>query len=518
MDRHRIYLRRRRSQNNQNMTFYNWLLNNLFKITTAICVISCIVLTIIKVVFSLSYLPDISGSETTTIFPIQFNSGESPMYSDPETAPFRFTQYTPIYLVIATFFFELTGWLPTDVHKVFVVNRFLSIGFTFLTVFMVAFVLTKVSGRKLVVGVLSACVVFQILSFWILTSSRPDSLIVLLTASYVGAVYKATTSRKGDLWFILAIFIAVSAFFVKQSGTIHALALAGFCIYQNQWKLLMKITLAGICFFGMYLLILPTESMSVFFDNIVGGVKNSISWDWFYDWTLERFLFQFAPLIACNFIISIYSLANDRSDLYRFLAISSILFFVFATATAFKIGAGVGYYQDYMILVVMQTALFFTEPVRISWFAPGFLKALVACYFSIVSIHCTLYIYTTYSNQPIELYTHQYSKEKVVADYIVKEKKLARNEWVYVSHADHFQGLYLKHFLFKNILIPFPDIVYLANKNGTFNFKKFGDMVKNNEIRFVVTKKGNAPENILGYKFPSLRKVKTIEEYDIYEN
>ncbi|MCF0056279.1 hypothetical protein [Dyadobacter sp. CY356] len=491
---------------------------NLFKIAAGISLLSCVVLVIVKVYFSMTFLPDMSGSEASTIFPIQFLTDNRPIYTDPENAPFRFTQYTPIYFFITSFCLKLNGWLPEDVHKVFVSNRFISITLTVLTSLVVAYILTKLTKRKKMVGILIACFVFQVLGLWILTSSRPDSLIVLLTALYVCAIFKGITSAsQSDLWYILAIFISVSAFFVKQSGTIHAIALGIFCIYQYQWKLLAKLILSGLVFFGLYLLVLPINTIPVFFSNIVGGVENSVSWNWFYDWTLKRFLLQFAPLIICNFIVTFHTLTHKESVFYRFLAIASSMFFLFATATAFKVGAGVGYYQDYLILAVIQITLFFTEPERKNLFQPKILRAMLASYLIIVAIHCTLFVYMTYQIQPHSLYTHQYFTEREVANFLVNEKNLIDKEWVYVCDADNYQGVYLKHFLFKNILLPFTDVVYLADKNKTFDFRNFENMVSENKIRFVVAKRGETPKNVLGYEFPDLKKIKTIDKYDIYE-
>jgi hypothetical protein len=500
------------------MALYEWVRLNVMKIAAALSVVFFVILVAIKVFFSLSYLPDLSGSETSTIFPIQFLADGRSIYSDPEEPPFRFTQYTPLYLVIASSFFKLTGWLPEEVHKVFVASRFLSLGFTLVAACTVAWILTLFGKRKKIVGILAGCLIFQILGLWILTSSRPDSLMVFLTSLYVFAVFKALDSpTKSHLWYILAIFISVSAFYVKQSGAIHSIALAVFCVYQGQWKLLAKLIVSGLVFFLLYYLILPTDSVRIFSFNIIGGVANSISWNWFYTWTLESLLLQFAPLIICNFLISIYSIARPSSDLYKFLSISSLVFFASATATAFKVGAGVGYYQDYLILAVIQITLFFTEPVRKSWFEPKIIKAILACYFVLVSIHCTLFVYMAYSKQPGDLYLHHYIKERDVADYLVKEKGLKETDWVYVCDADRFQNVYLRHFLFRNILVPFPDVVYLADKNQTFDFEKFKMMTADQEIRFVVAGKGEKPKNILGYDFGNLKKIKSIDNYDIYE-
>ncbi len=56
-------------------------------------------------------------------------------------------------------------------------------------------------------------------------------------------------------------------------------------------------------------------------------------------------------------------------------------------------------------------------------------------------------------------------------------------------------------FLFKNNLIPFPGLVYLADQNGTFNYDEFRRIVDEKGIRYVISPKGKAPANILGYNF-----------------
>lgn len=500
------------------MILFNWIKFNLLRIAAVSSVLCCVILVIIKIYFSLSFLPDISGSETSTIFPIQLLSDHRPIYTEPELAPFRLTQYTPLYFVITSFLFDLTGLAPDEVHKVFLVSRFFSMGLIWLTVLVIGFLISEIAERKKIVALLAGCFVFQVLGFWFLTSSRPDSLLVLLTSLYLCAVFKAILSKKEDsVWWIAAIFIAVTAFFVKQSGAIHSIALAAFCMYQFQWKLLIRLILSGVFFFVIYFLLLPTGSIPLFILNTVGGVANSTSWGWFYTWTLEKLLLQFSPLIACNFVISIYSLFISRSALLRFLSICSLLFFLFATATAFKIGAGVGYYQDYLIVAVVQSVLFFTDITQKDRFQTNFNKAVLALYLVLVSVHCTLFVFMSY-NQSVGVYLNKYIEQRKVADYLKNERKLAENEWVYVSEAQDFQGYYIKHFLFRNVLVPFSDLVYLTAKNKTFDYTNFNNMVKGGKVKYVITTKGDVPQNILKYPFVNLHKIKSIESYDIYEN
>src|SRR5690606_22072101 len=120
------------------------------------------------------------------------------------------------------------------------------------------------------------------------------------------------------------------------------------------YKLLIRLIICGILFFSLYMIILPINTIEIFFMNIVGGVANSTSWPWFYDWTLQRLLLPFSPLLALNILLIVNTLRNKNKDTFElFLAITCIGFFLFSTMTAFKIGSGVGYFQDYIIASVL---------------------------------------------------------------------------------------------------------------------------------------------------------------------
>ncbi|MCU1441789.1 MAG: Dolichyl-phosphate-mannose-protein mannosyltransferase, partial [Rhodoglobus sp.] len=378
-------------------------------ITTLFSVLICVLLLLIKVYVSFSFLPDISGSETSTILPIQRLLDGLPIYTDSEEPPFLMTQYAPIYFVITSTLLKIVGFLPIEVHKVFIMSRLVSIGFTLLTILVIWLILRKNKKIHSLTAILASCFIFQILSFWFLTSSRPDSLLVLLTSLFVYAVYEAIESKNNhSIWWILAILISVTAFFVKQSGAIHSIVLGMFCIVQGQWKLVLKLIGFGILFFIIYLFILPISSLSIFFMNIVGGVANSASWGWFYDWTLQRLLLQFAPLLAINVAVVAFIFKSKKSPFLLFLSISSIAFFLFATLTALKIGAGVGYYQDYLIVAVILLVTYFAEN-NTDFNLENSFNMLVTCmYLCFVSIHCLLYVYMSYTNVPLSNFKGKY--------------------------------------------------------------------------------------------------------------
>jgi len=494
-----------------------WVKDRILLLSAVFGLLSGIALLVVKMQAVFSYSPDISGSEASSIAAIQLLLDGQDIYTDPEKAPFRLTQYTPLYFTIVTFLVKLTGWASTDVHKIYVASRLLSNFFTLLTVSTAGYFIYRVTNKK-VAALLTGLVLFHILSFWFLTTSRPDSLLVLLTTLFIISVYYALESSDQKLWF-LAIFIGVSAFFVKQSGAILAISAGTYWLIKRDFVMFLKLTGFGLLAFALYLAILPINTIELFFLNIVGGVANSTSWGWFYDWTLQHWLLQFAALIVLNALVSAYTLFHRPTGFHLFLVIASALFFLFATMTAFKIGAGVGYYQDYLIVAVIQLALFFSIPNDFSGLKTGFTKAGLALFLAFTFLHCTLFVFMKYRASAVYNFEKLYIDDRKVYEYLTQQVGLKSTEHVYICpSSENFQGSFLSLFLYKNNLIPFTDLVYLADQNGTFNYDEFRRMVDEREIRYVISPKGKAPVNILGYNFANTLKYRTtMASFDIYE-
>lgn len=494
-----------------------WVRDKSFMIALFFGLISALILLIIKFQASISYHPDISGSEGSTIVPIQLLVSGSPIYLDPEDAPFRLSQYAPIYSTIVATFCKIAGWSALEVHKIYLASRLWSNIFVLATVGLAGIFLNRVT-KKPFIAIIAALYIFHVLSFWLLTTSRPDSLLILLTTVFIFFCYNALKEDGNPFWFYAAIFIAVTAFFVKQSGAILAISAGVYWILKREWKTLVSLTAFGILIMGFYLAILPINTIELFFTNIIGGVANSASWEWFYDWTFQHWLLQFAPLIIANVIISGYIVYHKYSNFFLFLSLCCFLSFVFSTSTAFKIGAGVGYYQDYLLLAVIQVTLFIAHPANAYRFDQSLLKMGASFYMVLAFLHCTLFVFMKYKSVIHSNFERHYIDERNVSEYLYKEKNLKPKEWVYICGGNQMEGYFLNHFLVNNALIPFPDLVYLADLNGTFSFDKFKSMVRRKDIKYVISLKGIVPVNILNVDFTNtLKYSSTVGPYDIYE-
>ncbi len=499
-------------------SFFEQLSRKLPKIALLICSVSGVALLAVKMWLLVSYHPDISGSETSTIFPVQLLMDGRPVYSDPEQPPFALSQYTPVYFLITASLLKLTPWGPDDLHRIFFASRAVSLAVVLAAVALFGILVYRYTGRKLIAA-LAGLLVFHILGFWHLTNSRPDSLLVLMTVVFLGAMFRAVTaSDGGNIWWYVAAAAAVGSFFVKQSGMIQVIVIGAFCVVEARWRLLARLVILSALVFLTMLWILPVNNYQVFFANIIGGVANSISFAWFFDWTLDKLLRTFSPFIALAFALSLHWIVKSGRPLHRFVAVALPLFFFFDLAISLKIGAGVGYFQDFIIVNIFAAALFIADREELLKMKSGVLRNSLLLYLVFVCVHCSMYVGFRYFHEPMNRYKAQYIEERELSRYLYGEKALAGGEWVHLDiGGGDFRGYFLMHFLFRNVIMPFRDIVELGHANGTFDYGEIGRMIAQRKIAYVISDKGAPPDKILSYDVgSSFRYCCTKGNFDIY--
>jgi hypothetical protein len=168
---------------------------------------------------------------------------------------------------------------------------------------------------------------------------------------------------------------------------------------------------------------------------------------------------------------------------------------------------------------VLAVALFLNEAGRKYMNEPGFLKSTLLIYIMLFCCHCSFYVLWNYQNEPMNGYEASYIKERELSEFLYKEKKLAEGEWVHIdTRGGLFSGYFLRHFLFRNVIMPFRDIVELGHANNTFDFSVTKDLIRYGKIRFVISDKGVHPEGILNYRFENtLSYCCSVGDFDIYQ-
>jgi len=463
---------------------YNFIKNNAYPLTFAFCILCTVIMLYIKGVFILSYHPDISGSERGTTFGIQIVADNQPLYRNPEVPPFWIVQYAPLYYYLVGKTYQLLNWDPTDIYRIQFLSRFISFVLVSISMFVAYFTVRRFIKVSKLLSVIFCCLLFGQLQEWHLTNSRIDSLLFLFTVLYIHVIFKALEQKEEwNKYFVLAAFLAVVAFFTKQSALIHSIVLLGYFFYRLQWASLLK--MAGIlaALFTIFTLIFSQLQFKVFYDNLFGSLQLPIVPGWFYAYTYRYVVPAMSLFIAVSFVINLKWLVNAADPKRIFLALSTFLFFGFATATAFKHGAAVGYYHEYAYVGLLGIFYYFyNENLAVT-------KSSLANYLFPAMVGMTMLYFTgqqmeKYYNTNLEKYASDYAQQNDVKKYVLAH--IGKDEKVVISGGEDFRGWLLQHMLFKHLLAYQDTEVRFLFEAKRFDFSGFYDLVKEKKIRYLV--------------------------------
>ncbi len=470
---------------------YNFIRNNAYPLTFAFCIVCTVIMLYIKGVFILSYHPDISGSERGTTFGIQIVADNQPLYRNPEVPPFWIVQYAPLYYYLVGKTYQLLNWDPTDIYRIQFLSRFISFVLVSISMIVAYFTVRKFIKVSKLLSVIFCCLLFGQLQEWHLTNSRIDSLLFLFTVLYVHVIFKALEQKEEwNKYFVLAAFLAVVAFFTKQSALIHSIVLLGYFFYRFQWASLLKMAGTLALLFTVFTLIFSQLQFRVFYDNLFGSLQLPIVPGWFYAYTFRYVVPAMSLFIAVSFVINLKWLIYAADPKRIFLSLSTFLFFGFATATAFKHGAAVGYYHEYAYVGLLGIFYYFyNENLAVT-------KSSLANYLFPAMVGMTMLYFTSqqmekYYNTNLEKYQSDYMQQNDVKKYVLAH--IGKDEKVVISGGEDFRGWLLQHMLFKHLLAYQDTEVRFLHEAKRFDFSGFYDLVKEKKIRYLVLDKNSPP-------------------------
>jgi hypothetical protein len=499
---------------------YTFLKKNHLNISLIFGIICFTILLVIKLKIAFAMIPDICGSESSSIHPIQRVVAGLPLYTNPEEPPFLITQYSPMYFYIVGGIYRLLNFDPLNVHRVYVFSRLFSLGFLLISMGIIILTLRRILKINLLPSVLLCLLLFHLLSFWGTMASRPDSLLFMLFTVFIYFVASAFHNpQKRDFYLNLAIFTSVFSFFCKQNGMIYPVILGFYFLYLQQWKTLIRLVLIGAITFVICTFAFSFFEPKAFFQNVIGGVVNSIEIGGWYGFVMKPLVFPFAIIITGGFVIGFKWIVFQKGDFKAFLGWAVFILFIFDLVTGLKGGSNVSYFTDFLYIALL---IIFIEiyTFELPSIAPQvFLSVFAMC----TILHCCTSVTVGFNTTNIEYYHHLFSSDTRITEYIEKKQALKKDEYIYLGTLNTTYYLwYLRNFLFKNNIVAYEELNMLTAENKVFNFNRFDDLIKSGQLRFVIVEKGVSPTNL--FKAPFERKgaefkLKTSMEYvDIYEN
>ncbi len=505
-------------------TFFSYLYEFFKKNSTTLAIIvgtiCFLVLIYVKMGYVFSFYPDISGAENSTILPLQrFILGLS-IYSDPEKIPFLITPYTPLYYVIVGSLYKILGFDPENIHKIYALSRFMSLCFVLLACVSMSLTMRLLQFTKRYIW-LATLLVFHVLAYWQLTSSRQDSLLFLLfTLFFHFAVKSILYNDKVNKYSYLAIIIAVIAFFGKQSGMVYPIIFGLYFLYKREFTTFIKITFTGTITFIVFSFLCSNVDLISFFRNIVGGLMNTISLEWWYYYTFVHLLYPLAIPIVLSGLIALKWLTSKSSNSEIFLSISLITLLFFNLSISLKVGAAIGYFSDYIYISILVIFYYFTQH-SLSAFQRAFMAGICVCVFVQFSVEKAWGL-KKFNNEGD--FSQVYALEWQVKQFMNDSLKLSKKDFVYLGRMNKpYGGYYLNYFLQKNNLVPLNETITLTKRQGVYNYDNFDKLVYNGQLTYIICEKGVPKNKIFIPPFEHLNDkhqyqlLTSVEGFDIYK-
>ncbi|MCX6214450.1 hypothetical protein [Spirosoma sp.] len=299
---------------------------------------------------------------------------------------------------------------------------------------------------------------------------------------------------------------------------IHIAVLLAYLILFGHWRVLIRtVGLMAIAFVGLTLL-LDEGNYQVFFQNLFISLTLPLSPAWFYDYTYQHLIPAASLLIAVSFLISLKWLFTASDNRQRFLALATFMFFGFATVTAFKHGAAVGYYHEFAYTGLLVIFWYFcgekqmVQTSRLGRYLFPSLVSLTMLFFAGKQIEKHL-------NADYNHYALMYRDELLVKKFV--EPQLSERDNIVVSFGHGYEGWLLQQMLFRHQLAYTDDIMRFLYDNKAYDFSQFDSLVKQGGVKFVIMP-NNQPLYFYAFDYsfnPQEYKLeKEISGYHIYKH
>lgn len=506
-------------------------------VTAVLCLLTMLVLR-----FILIYSPtaDLGGIETNVIYSMQQMLDGKQLYTDPQVLPFAITQYTPFYYYICVGTAYLFNLDPlTDIHNLYAIGRAWNILFNLLSALAVFLISRKIFRFDSMLATVAAAASFVLL-FRHNFAVRPDSLhdALVMWAVYFALRYLSRLEKGQRLLLPLlyASALSVAAIFAKQSGIQMPALLLVFLLFVQDWRGFWRAALvsAGL-FFGLLLLFIGLHG-EAFLLNVVGGVANGISLEWFKEYLWDHhnmffkdfFLLILLPALVAAYIVLRRNLLFKGPLPERFLAFCTGGMFVFASVTALKKGATIQYYILFQNLawililyfLAIRGAVSAPTPPSSRWRLRG---ALLCGYLAVL-----LPLYTgleflmvrgkEYRNRDEIVEIHQTALS--VTTYIEQELGLAPGEYVF-ANVRHTNRRGINNALFRSSIIPQLDVLdFSTGPLKVFGYDNFERSLQDGTVKYLIESKPQYYFSVTE-RLNELRKnyrwVKDIGPYAIYK-
>jgi len=485
---------------------------NLSFATTTISILALLTFLILRILLIYSYEPDIGGVENNVIYSICKVIDGGLLYDNPEDGNFSISQYSPIYYYFPILIAKIIKLNPlNDLHTIYIISRYFSLIFNLLGGLIIFKLLHKNYKVNWQISIIAVSIYFLNLTR-IHFAARPDSLFSLLTiiVIYFLSKYFTEVNHKNNFKYLLiAIIIASSTIFIKQTGIQFLFIIPSFFLLTKKFKeffvtvsLLILIT---ICYFAFFYNI----HGNFFISNVFGGLNNGISLVQAYD-IFSHFFLKYQLIFVFGVFFSFYFFKKSQETSLRFLSYNLIFLFFFALITSIKKGAWINYYNEFIIVVIIISAIEINNHLPKIDFNNSFSRAVVFIFsIYIILLQPNIIIYKLFHEHFEHLSLNSSNFERKIKIAKILNSKLD-DQSLFIAFDYHINSM-----LPLNAAIPNKDIVPSQSK---FNYSKFDKEFHNGNIKYIIFPKKQEVLNYMGHDFSKFNRIYDDKEFIILES
>ena len=426
-----------------------------------------------RLLLCFSYKLELSVGEANNIWNAISVANGKIMYSNPENIPFEILQYTPYsqlpIILISTFLNKDY----TNYYYIIVLGRILSLIYNVLTfVFLYKLMNSSLNIHSVIArwtSFFGFCILTH-LSF----SIRPDAMGVLFTILSL-YFYSKAYFKINYKWIVLSSILFSICFYIKQDAFLIIFILGLMLLIRKEVKLFLIFTLTFCLSFSILSIINRIFFGEFFFNSILGGVNNGISFSRAKN-VFERYITFYGFLFFTGLFCSFYIYKINKCFKYRLFLVSLFVFsFLLAFLSSLKNGSWINYYT----LVNICSLLVISFLINLIY-ANGRQKETIFSLKSIVTVFIFYFLY-----QQIYHYTSpfmKYSESKQYHENIIKQFQSLKsrisnkNINLYTSNPE------LKLYFFKNIIFP----NYEFYPVSSFSKNRYNKLPKQKQISLII--------------------------------
>ena len=469
------------------------------------------------------YQSDLGGVESNVIYTILRGIGGYNLYCNPEQPPFSITQYSPLYYYATIGICKALQIDPKQVHEIYIVSRAFSLICNLLFAGMSYWILGKIFN---ITGVLRGIAgIFSFVYLEVESFSRPDSLynfFVLLTIGIFLLFLQKKENKEKNWYLTFAAIFSIITQFTKQSGIYIPCLLLFYNIFiLYSWRYFIHTAIVMVITGGILLWLTAGEDVAVFFQNIIGGVNNGVSYNWWAKRMLILHIKSENIFDILGLFLGLWYLINVKNHAHRFLGLCALSMFLFANVTGLKIGSAPNYFTEFLALTFILISIFIHQNrhfiIQTLEHQKHYSILLLLCCTFTIGVH-TLYIYHVHPKFTSITY-QTYLENQEVVKFLEKEG-LAPDDLVFTTtHRYDF----LNKFLFKNSAFPQKEIV-VANPPNAFEYSALHQAVQRGKLKYFIMRKDGkyvepgVGEHFKGIDFSNFHHIKDLYGYSIYKN